>query len=103
MTDSYNRTVFLSYENMHDQLNAIGIPYNDVMQIVFEEQNEKKSAQKWKKFISQLFKRRNEIAHQNDRSHDSAIQNDIDKTYVQDNIETVKKIAEAIYTIANAK
>lgn len=88
---------------MHDQLNAIGIPYNDVMQIVFEEQNEKKSAQKWKKFISQLFKRRNEIAHQNDRSHDSAIQNDIDKTYVQDNIETVKKIAEAIYTIANAK
>lgn len=36
--------------------------------------------------------RRNAIAHQNDRSHDSVIQNDIDKNYVECNIETIKKL-----------
>ena len=43
------------------------------------------------------------IAHQNDRSHDSGIQDDIEKLYVVDNIETVKKIAYEIFSIANAK
>ena len=47
--------------------------------------------------------RRNAIAHQNDRSHDSGIQDDIEKLYVVDNIETVKKIAYEIFSIANAK
>lgn len=47
-----------------------------------------------------MFKRRNAIAHQNDRSHDSGIQDDIDKSYVVDNIETVKRIAHEIFSIA---
>ncbi len=49
------------------------------------------------------YTRRNAIAHQNDRSHDSGIQGDIDKSYVVDNIETVKRIAHEIFSIANAK
>ena len=103
VTDSFKRIVFLSRESINDQLNAIGIPYKDVMHNVFVEKSENESKKKGDDFIRKLFERRNTIAHQNDRSHDSAIQNDIDKDYVEYNIETMKKIAHEIYVIANAK
>lgn len=103
VTDSFKRIVFLSRESINDQLNAIGIPYKDVMHNVFVEKSENESKKIGDDFIRKLFERRNTIAHQNDRSHDSAIQNDIDKDYVEYNIETMKKIAHEIYVIANAK
>ena len=103
ITDIFSRTVFLSYESMHDQLNAIGIPYNDVMHAVFNERTVNDSAKKGKIFISELFNRRNAIAHQIDRSHDSAIQNEIEEEYVKYNIDIVKKIAHEIFLIANSK
>lgn len=73
------------------------------MHNVFVEKSENESKKIGDDFIRKLFERRNTIAHQNDRSHDSAIQNDIDKDYVEYNIETMKKIAHEIYVIANAK
>lgn len=103
VTDSFKRIVFLSRESINDQLNAIGIPYKDIMHNVFVEKSENESKKIGDDFIRKLFERRNTIAHQNDRSHDSAIQNDIDKDYVEYNIETMKKIAHEIYVIANAK
>lgn len=103
VTDSFKRIVFLSRESINDQLNAIGIPYKDVMHNVFVEKSENESKKIGDDFIRKLFERRNTIAHQNDRSHDSAIQNDIDKDYVEYNIETMQKIAHEIYVIANAK
>ena len=73
------------------------------MHHVFAEKNEEISVKKARKFIENLFNRRNVIAHQNDRNHDSALQNDIDRNYVKENIETIKKIVQEIYTIANSK
>lgn len=103
VSTTFERVVFLSRESMKDQLNAIGIPYKEVMCQVFLECNEKNSIQKGNDFIKKLFQRRNAIAHQNDRSHDSAMQSDIDKEYVRYSIDVIKKIAQEIYTIANAK
>lgn len=103
VNDTFNRVVFLSSESMKDQLNSIGIPFKDVMHHVFAEKNEETSVKKARKFIENLFNRRNVIAHQNDRNHDSALQNDIDRNYVKENIETIKKIAQEIYMIANSK
>ena len=73
------------------------------MHNVFNKKSENESMKEGNRFVQSLFKRRNAIAHQNDRSHDSGIQDDIDKSYVVDNIETVKKIAYEIFSIANAK
>lgn len=103
VNDSFNRVVFMSNESMKDQLNSIGIPYKDVMHNVFKKKSESESIIEGKNFVQSLFKRRNAIAHQNDRSHDSGIQGDIDKSYVVDNIETVKRIAHEIFSIVNAK
>ena len=103
VNDSFNRVVFMSSESMKDQLNSIGIPYKDVMHNVFNKRSENESMKEGNRFVQSLFKRRNAIAHQNDRSHDSGIQDVIEKLYVVDNIETVKKIAYEIFSIANAK
>lgn len=74
VTDAFERTVFLSRESIHDQLNAIGIPYKEVMHNVFSERTEGDSMKQGNDFIRKLFERRNVIAHQNDRSHDSAFE-----------------------------
>lgn len=103
VNDTFDSVVFLSSESMKDQLNSIGIPFKDVMRHVFAEKNEKNSIKKAKEFIKNLFDRRNTIVHQNDRNHDSAIQNEIDRSYVEKNIETIKKIAHEIFMIANSK
>lgn len=103
VNDTFNRVVFLSSESMKDQLNSIGIPFKDVMHNVFAEKNEKTSIDTGKSFVKALFDRRNMIAHQNDRNHDSAMQNNIDKSYVEESIGIIKKIAHEIFMIANSK
>ena len=72
----FSRDVFLSCESMRDQLNLIGIPFNKAMEIAFPSENEQEAMRIGKETISMLFQRRNEIAHQNDRSHASAEQTD---------------------------
>lgn len=103
VSDTFDRVVFLSSESMNDQLNAIDIKYNDVMHEVFAERTENESRKKANTFIANLFKRRNTIAHQNDRSHDTGNKNDITKSYVEENMRIIKKIAHVIIMIANQK
>ena len=53
--------------------------------------------------MKDLFQRRNDIAHQNDRSHASAEQTDITKEFVEDYIGKIEKIVNAIQEIAVQK
>ena len=63
-----------------------------------------KEAEKYgKKVVKELFQRRNDIAHQNDRSHASATQKDIDREYVEGYIAKIELIVNAIYDIAEEK
>lgn len=96
----FSRDVFLSCESMKDQLNLIGIPFNKAMGKAFPRENEQEARRIGKETIAMLFQRRNEIAHQNDRSHASAEQTDIAKEFVEDYISKIETIANAIHTIA---
>ena len=96
----FSRDVFLSCESMRDQLNLIGIPFNKAMEIAFPGRNEKEAVKIGRETITMLFQRRNEIAHQNDRSHASAEQTDITKEFVEDYISKIESIVNAIHTIA---
>ena len=49
---------------MKDQLNLIGIEFGKVMVKAFPKESEEESIKTGKETISNLFKRRNEIAHQ---------------------------------------
>ena len=96
----FSRDVFLSCESMRDQLNLIGIPFNKVMEVAFSSGNEQEAIKTGKEAIAMLFQRRNEIAHQNDRSHASAEQTDITKEFVEDYISKIESIVNAIQAIA---
>lgn len=56
-----------------------------------------------KTVVKELFTRRDEIVHQNDRSHASAEQADITKEFVDDYIGKVESIVKAIHEIAEEK
>ncbi len=103
LNDRFCRDVFLGAETMKDQLNLIGIPFNDVMAIAFPMTTVNESAKEGRRVVQSLFDRRNAIAHQLDRSHESAKQSDITKEYVEECVSNVKKIADAIYQVAVEK
>ena len=83
-----------------EELNLIGISFNKTMEKAFPSKNEQEAIKIGKKNITMLFQRRNEIAHQNDRSHASAEQTDITKEFVEDYISKIEAIVNAIQEIA---
>lgn len=99
----FSRDVFLSHESMKDQLNLIGIGFVKVMVKAFPRDNEELSNKFGSKVVNELFQRRNDIAHQNDRSHASAEQTDITKEFVEDYIRKIELIVSAIQEIAVEK
>lgn len=100
LNERFSRDVFLSCESMKDQLNLIGIPFKKAMVKAFPGANEQEAIRNGKETIAMLFQRRNEIAHQNDRSHASAEQTDITKEFVEDYILKIESIVNAIQAIA---
>ena len=103
LNDRFSRDVFLAAEMMRDQLNLIGIDHASVMTAVFPMEKEQDSIKEGLRIIQEMFQRRNAIAHQNDRSHATAEQNDISKEYVEDFINKVELIVNAIWDIAAAR
>ena len=101
LNERFSRDVFLSHESMKDQLNLIGIGFSEAMKKAFPK--EKEADKYGKKVVKELFQRRNDIAHQNDRSHASATQKDIDREYVEGYIAKIELIVNAIYDIAEEK
>lgn len=76
--------MYLSLDSIKKQLKLIGINFYDVINKAYLE-----NATEYlnpKQYISELFNRRNEIAHQSDRNHSDAKQNDISKDCVLSSI-----------------
>lgn len=103
LNDRFSRDVFLSAESMKDQLNLIGVGFTEVMERIFNEDTRRDSVKRGRMLIDSLFSRRNEIVHQNDRSHATALQNDIDREYVEDFLGNIEKVTYTIHDIATMK
>lgn len=99
LNDRFSRDVFLSHESMKDQLNLIGIDFSKTMERAFSKES-KDPLKYGKQVVIDLFQRRNNIAHQNDRSHASAKKQDITKEFVEKYITNIELIVNAIYDIA---
>lgn len=99
LNDRFSRDVFLSHESMKDQLNLIGIDFSKTIERAFSKES-KDPIKYGKKVVIDLFQRRNDIAHQNDRSHASAKKQDITKEFVEKYITNIELIVNAIYDIA---
>lgn len=100
INSKFEREVFLSAKSMADQLNLIGLPFTTVMHRAFAKENEELSRKYGVKIVSDIFSRRNAIAHQNDRSHDSGVRNDISKDYVEEIATNIQTIVQAIFNLA---
>ena len=99
LNDRFSRDVFLSHESMKDQLNLIGIDFTKTMEKAFSKESND-PVKYGKQVVIDLFQRRNDIAHQNDRSHASAKKQDITKDFVENYITNIELIVNAIYDIA---
>ena len=97
------RDVFLSNECMRDQLNLIGVGYVPAMVKAFPRDKEETSKKDGAMIVQELFRRRNEIAHQNDRSHANAEQTDITEEYVIEYLGKIDSIVTAIIDIIMEK
>ena len=99
----FSQDVFLSADAMNDQLNLIGIGFNNVMNIAYPRPKEEYSRKEGRRIVQALYNRRNAIAHQVDRKHESAVQNDIDRAFVEQCIADVELIVNAAHSIAESK
>lgn len=100
----YGAVTMVSYESVKDQLKLLGIDLNEVANKAFYQRGEtEKTKDKLKRRLNELFRRRNIIAHQSDRTHTDAQIKDITKDIVQDFICDIQKIVNAISNEAGEK
>lgn len=100
LNERFSRDVFLSGDCVRDQLNLMGIKFEEAMHRAFQKETVNASAKYGYNLIREHFKRRNEIAHQNDRDHSSAVQTPITKEYVEQYISETETIINAIHDTA---
>lgn len=99
----FSRDVFLSVESMRDQLNLIGVGFVPAMVKAFPRDKTETSKEDGSKIVKELFRRRNEIAHQNDRNHATAEQTDITREFVESYISNIECIVAGVHAIVEEK
>lgn len=105
LNQRFSREVYLSTESMREQLNMLNLDFTSIVSKSFPPlpgENDNDAFKRGKKIISDLFSRRNAIAHQSDREHSNAERNPISKEYVQQCIDDVKALANAIQACAES-
>lgn len=100
VNELFASVVMQDWETIRDQLNLFGVQWKSVCMEMYPTMDEKHAIDECKKLLAGLYKRRNIIAHQNDRDHASAVQNDISKEYVTEKINKINSFVESIHNVA---
>lgn len=96
--DHYSIKTLTSYQSFRDQCNLLGIDYREIADEVFYDRNSRKSTEeKLENVITELFKRRNRIAHQYDCEYADAEPQNIDEKTVEDFLQRISEIVDSIY------
>ena len=97
INNKFEHITLVSFDSVKNQCNLIGLDITKIANDVFYTQGDKtKTIVKLKSFMSELFMKRNSIAHQFDRSHKNAEVQNISNEYVSTAIEIIKKIEASI-------
>ena len=102
VNQKFSREVFLSYESMKDQLNLMGLSAEEIFSSAFPKQFDS-NYRSGKQIVRELFHRRSQIAHQLDRRHTNAEQNDISKEYVERCMVEIRTLVNTIHNAAENK
>lgn len=104
LNQRFSREVYLSFESMKDQMNLLGLNFGPLLDGAFPKPGDPNTPHRTgKKIISELFDRRNQIAHQGDRAHANAERNDITKEYVDQCLAEIKTLVAAIQSAVEKK
>lgn len=102
--DEFSRMPMMAYDAVKDQLNLLGINVQEVANRAFYDQGStEKTKDKLKRRINELYNRRNLIAHQSDRLPHNAQREIIIKEIVNGFVDDIRKIVEAIHSVALEK
>lgn len=94
----------MSYDAVKDQLNLLGISIKSVADGAFYESgSDEKTKDKLERRINALYRRRNLIAHQADRQSHNAEREGITREMVDEFVNDIEKIVNAIHTAATEK
>ena len=97
VNQQFSTVTIVSYDSVKDQMNLLGLNMQSIADEVFYDINSReKTIDKLKNRLNGLFNRRNLIAHQLDRKHSNAEKLDIDRNLVEEFIDDVNRIVEAI-------
>lgn len=107
VNDSYAEDTFMSSDAVTTQLNLIGVNWKNVADRAFYEQGSTvPTREKFKTVLDSLYKRRNQIAHQADCSHETGIRMNIERktveNYIRDIADIVNSIQDEIQEVNNA-
>lgn len=104
VNETYKTIPFMSGQDVDKQLKLIGIKRQDVAEKAFHRRGcTEKTIDQYHRAIERLYYRRNAIAHQSDRKHEDNSKNDIGKSTVEDFIDKIEKIVDAIHSMAEKK
>lgn len=99
VNDMYAKTTMVSFDSVKDQMNLIGVEIKKVAHCAFYDlDSDEKTIDKMKKIVNGLYHRRNVIAHQSDRKHETAQKNEITKDMVEKFIVNITRIVNAIHS-----
>lgn len=97
VNEQFSIVTIVSYDSVKDQMNLLGLNIQSIADEVFYDINSReKTLDRLKNRLNGLFNRRNMIAHQLDRKHSDAEKLDIDRGLVEEFIEDVNLIVDAI-------
>lgn len=104
LNERFSREVYLSHDSMRNQMNLLGLNLTNIFESAFpKNENDPKPYRTGAKIVTDLFSRRNQIAHQSDRLHANAEKNDITKQFVQQCIAEIQKLVECMHNEATSK
>lgn len=101
--DFFGGMTFLDKKNLNPKLKIIGISSQDISSIVYPKESKEGAMQKFARFITELYRRRNRIVHQCDMEFGSNIKCDINVEEVDAFINTIEKVIVAIKNLIEKK
>lgn len=105
INSKFSRDVYLGFEAMKDQINLIGLNFGETLEEAFPKPKNGADTnyKPGKTIIVELYNRRNQIAHQLDKRHADAEQEDIFREYVETAISNIEQLVNTIFARAEKR
>ena len=104
INNKYAGKPLMSYEDFVEVCNLLALDVKDIADKLFYDKNSRTPTRdKLKYILNGLFARRNQIAHQSDRKRENAEREDITEEYVNETLDNIKNVIEAVNFFASQK